>query len=93
MRLLLAQLLTAAMVVAGLLVGFHYDWPDYVHTDYGFPLVWATHTESTIMGQADIWLVSPINLITNISIWTILSIVVVAIIGALKRQTPLRRHE
>ena len=93
MRLLLAQLLTAAMVVAGLLVGFHYDWPDYVHTDYGVPLVWAIHTESTIMGQADTWLVNPINLTANIAIWTILSLVVVAIIDALKRQIPLRRHQ
>ncbi len=85
MRLLLAQLFTAAMVIAGLLMGVHYDWPDYVHTDYGFPLTWATHIESTILGPVNSWLVNPINLAADIAVWTLLSLVVVAVVSVLQK--------
>ncbi len=86
LRGLLAQLLTAVLALAGLLMYFHYDWPDYVHTDYGFPLVWAIHTESVFAGPVDVWSVNLTNLIANIAIWTILSIALVALIGILIRK-------
>jgi hypothetical protein len=28
-----------------------YDWPDFVHIDYGLPLKWATHTLVTIAAR------------------------------------------
>jgi hypothetical protein len=86
MRVFLAQLLTAAMILVGLLMAFHYDWPDYVHTDYGVPLLWATHTESTIMGTADIWSINTANLIADLAIWTILSLALVALTSSLQRK-------
>jgi len=86
LRLILAQLLTTTLILAGLLTAFHYDWPDYVHTDYGVPLLWATHTESAITGPVDIWRVNPTNLIANIVIWTILSLALVTLIGILRRK-------
>lgn len=86
MRSFLAQLLTTAMIFAGLLVGFHYDWPDYVHTDYGVPLLWATHTESAIMGPVDIWRVNATNLVADIVIWAVLSLALAALIGILRRK-------
>jgi Kef-type K+ transport system membrane component KefB len=86
LKVLLAQLVTAAMIVAGLLMGFHYDWPDYVHTNHDVPLVWAIHTESTIAGPADIWRVNATSLIADIAIWAVLSLALVTAIGALKRK-------
>ena len=86
LRLLLAQLLTTTMVLTGLLMAFHYDWPDYVHTDYGVPLLWATHAESAIAGPVDIWRVNTTNLVANIAIWTVLSLAVVTLIGILRRK-------
>jgi len=86
LRLFLAQLITTAMVLAGLLIAFHYDWPDYVHTDYGIPLLWATHTESAITGPVDIWRVNTTNLVANIAIWTILSLALVTLISVLSRK-------
>ena len=86
MRVFLAQLLTTAMVPAGLLMAFHYDWPDYVHTNYGVPLLWAIHTESTITGPADIWSVNVTSMIADIAIWAVLSLALVAVIEALKRR-------
>ena len=35
--------------------GTMYNWPDFVHANYGFPLTFATHTLSTIVGPADKW--------------------------------------
>lgn len=87
LRQLIAQLLTTAMILAGLLIGFHYDWPDYVHTDYGVPLLWATHTESAITGPVDIWRVNVPNLIADVVIWAILSLALVAFIGILRRKS------
>jgi len=86
LRLFLAQLLTTAMVLAGLLMAFHYDWPDYVHTDYGVPLLWAVHTESAITGPVDIWRVNTTNLVANIAIWTVLSLALVTLIDILSRK-------
>ena len=86
LKLLLAQLLTTVMILAGLLMPFHYDWSDYVHTDYGFPFLWATHTESTIAGPADIWHVTPTNLVANIVMWTVSSLALVALIRILSRK-------
>ena len=91
LRLFLAQLLTTAMIVAGLLMAFHYDWPDYVHTEYGVPLLWAIHTESTFTGPVDIWRVNATNLITDIAIWTIFSLALVAVIGILARKQEMER--
>jgi len=86
LKLFFAQLLTTAMILAGLLMAFDYDWPDYVHTDYGVPLVWAIHTESAITGAVDIWRVNPANLIADVIIWTILSLALVTLIGILSRK-------
>jgi hypothetical protein len=86
LRLFFAQLLTTAMILAGVLMAFHHDWPDYVHTDYGVPLVWAVHTESAITGPVDIWRVDPTNLVANIAIWTVLSLALVTVIGILSRK-------
>ncbi len=74
------------MILAGLLLAFHYNWPDYVHTDYGLPLTWATHVESSITGAVDLWHVNAINLIADVAVWTILSLALVAFISALKRK-------
>lgn len=49
----------AIIAIAG---GLTYHLPDYVHTNYGFPLKWGTHTLSTIAGPADIW---------NIDLWAL----------------------
>jgi len=40
-----------------------------IHIDYGFPLVWATHTLSTIAGPADIWKVDITALIIDLAFW------------------------
>ena len=46
-----------------------YDWPDNVHVDYGFPLVWSTQTLSTIIGPVNLWTVDIPILIMALSLW------------------------
>ncbi len=62
-------LLALAAVSFGVLANSHYDWPDFVHTDYGFPFVWAVHTAVTIVGPTDRWSVNLLNLALNIAVW------------------------
>ncbi|RLI39373.1 hypothetical protein DRO69_14355 [Candidatus Bathyarchaeota archaeon] len=56
-----------------------YDWPDYVHIDYGFPLVWTTHTLITITGPADTWKVDIISLIIDLTFWLGIMLIITSI--------------
>lgn len=58
-----------ALSIVALTWGFRYDWPDFVHVDYGFPIVWGTHTLSTIAGPADIWEVNIAALSIDLLVW------------------------
>lgn len=67
--------------------GFYYEWPDYVHVDYGFPLTWATHTYSTIIGPpAAPWQVDILALQIDLIFWLGL-IVVVAFVGEMLKRS------
>ena len=64
----------------GLLFGFNYNWPDYVHVDYGVPLNWATNTLSTFAGPANLWSVNISNLLIDLIFWLGLMTAVVALL-------------
>lgn len=66
--------------------GFRYDWPDFVHVDYGFPFVWATHTLSTIAGPADIWEVNITALSMNLLLWLGSMLAAMGFIFGIKRR-------
>lgn len=71
-KILAVTLFTAvwvAITILALTWGVHYDWPDYVHTDYGIPLTWATHTTSAFIGPANLWAVNTANLLVDLAIW------------------------
>ena len=61
-----------------LLFGFTYNWPDYVHIDYGLPLTWGTNTLSTLAGPANQWSINTINLLVDLVFWLGIMTVVVA---------------
>ena len=52
-----------------LLIGFTYNWPDYVHVDYGLPLTWGTNNLSTFAGPVDNWSVNILNLLFDLFFW------------------------
>ncbi len=59
----------AIITILAMVAGFQYDWPDNIHTDYGFPLTYATHTTSTFAGPANIWYVDTVNLAVDLVLW------------------------
>ncbi len=87
-RLTLLYLACLVTVSFGVLVSFHYNWPDFVHTDYGFPFVWATHTTTTIAGPVDKWNVKPTELFLNIVIWLSISFLVFSAGSRLASRVP-----
>lgn len=56
-------------VIFAMAFGITYNWPDFLHTNYGFPLVWGTHTLNTIAGPIDKWNVDILNLALDLVFW------------------------
>ena len=72
-------------ICLALLVGFTYDWPDYVHVDYGLPLTWGTNTLNTFAGPVDNWSVNILNLLADLLFWLgILTTIVAVLLYKLK---------
>lgn len=67
------------LTILGVSWGIRYDWPDNVHIDYGFPLVWATQTTSTIVGPVNLWTVDIPILMMNLSLWLGIMLISVSI--------------
>lgn len=55
------------------------NWPDYLHVNYGAPLVWATHTLNTIAGPVDVWRVDLQSLTIDLLFWLGLMLVFVIV--------------
>ena len=55
--------------ILGVSWGNQVDWPDNVHIDYGFPIIWSTNTLSTISGPVNVWTVNIESLILNLAFW------------------------
>jgi hypothetical protein len=69
----------AVLTVVAVTWGAKFDWPDNVHIDYGFPLVWATQTLSTIIGPANLWAVDISALLMNLAFWLGIMLIIVSI--------------
>ncbi len=55
--------------VATMTYGTLVTWPDYVHTNFGIPLTFATHTSSTIAGAVDTWEMDINALALDLAFW------------------------
>ena len=60
----------AVAAVTSMTYGTTYNWPDYLHVNYGFPLTFATHTLSTIAGPVDRWSLDPDLLTADLAFWS-----------------------
>jgi len=63
-------ILWSAAIILALTLGIMFDWPDYVHVNYGFPMVWGTHVLNTIHGPVDIWQVDILALLVDLVFWS-----------------------
>lgn len=73
------------LTILGLTWGSEFDWPDYVHVNYGFPFVWATHVLNTIAGPVDKWLVDIVAITLDLVFWLGLMIFIIAVVMRLRR--------
>jgi hypothetical protein len=76
---LLFLLLWSILTIFAVTWETRYDWPDNVHIDYGFPLVWSTQTLSTIIGAVNLWIVDITALITNIIFWLGIMLIITSV--------------
>lgn len=77
----LAWIITCSfLTIIGVGWGTRYDWPDFVHIDYGFPSNWATHTLITITGPTDHWTVNITMLIIDLILWQTILIIGIFVI-------------
>jgi hypothetical protein len=82
-RLMLSKLLIIsgiAITVLAIAWGLTLVWPDNVHVNYGFPLVWATHTLNTIAGPVDKWNVNISFLVFDVVFWQGLMAIIVVVV-------------
>jgi hypothetical protein len=83
--ILLFMIVWIIITCSALLFGFTYNWPDFVHVDYGLPLTWATNTQSTIAGPVDQWAVNTSNLLIDLIFWLgIMTTVITVLLYKLK---------
>jgi hypothetical protein len=74
------------VTILALTWGVLVEWPDNVHTDYGFPLDWGTHTTSTIVGAVDKWSIDITALALDLAFWLgIMTVITALILYASKR--------
>ncbi|MEM2341713.1 MAG: hypothetical protein QXX94_03540 [Candidatus Bathyarchaeia archaeon] len=78
-------LLMSLITILAVTFGSEFNWPDFVHIDYGFPLVWGTHTLNTFYGPVDIWRINPVLLVIDLIIWFCILIIGLLIILYVKR--------
>ena len=78
--LILFVVLWTACTPLALLWGFRIDWPDNYHIDYGLPVIWSTHILNSLVGPVDIWHVSIPALLTDLLLWHVILVAVVAIV-------------
>lgn len=81
----LIEVTFSVLTILGLTWGSEFNWPDNVHVDYGFPLVWATHVLNTIAGPVDRWRVDLAAIILDLVFLLGSMILVVAAVMRLKR--------
>jgi hypothetical protein len=78
--LLAINIFWAIITLLAVTWGTRFDWPDNVHINYGFPLVWSTNTLSTITGSVNMWLVDITALILNIGLWLGIMLITVSVL-------------
>ncbi len=61
----------AIAIVASMTYGTTYNWPDYLHVDYGFPITFAIHTLNTIAGPVDRWSLNVGALAADLVFWSL----------------------
>ncbi|MBS7612273.1 hypothetical protein KEJ27_08780 [Candidatus Bathyarchaeota archaeon] len=63
------SVLWSILLILALTWSTEYVWPDYVHVNYGYPLVWGVHVLNTLHGPVDIWRINLTALYVDLAVW------------------------
>jgi hypothetical protein len=80
------SILCAFILILATSWSVEYIWPDYVHVDYGYPLVWGVHVLNTIHGPVDMWRINLSALYIDLAVWLSIMIIGLFLILHFKRQ-------
>lgn len=86
-QLMKVVLLGVLFTVASGLYGAEFNWPDYHHIDYGFPLPWLIRTLSTIAGPADFVEFIVAQFVGDLAFWSVFSGLVMGVIIRIRRSS------
>ena len=87
-----ASVIWAIIAVVSMTYGMSYNWPDFVHANYGFPLTFATHTLNTIAGPVDRWSLDLGALTVDLTVWLV-GMLVLLLAGVYLEGRSLRPRE
>lgn len=65
----LGSVIWAVAAAVSMTYGTSINWPDYLHTNHGFPLTFATHTLNTLAGPVDKWSLDLGALSADLTFW------------------------
>jgi hypothetical protein len=71
---LLSVILSIVLTLLGLVRSEYFPWPDFVHTNHGFPIFWLTHQTSAISGPVDLWFFDFFGFLITIIFWFIIAL-------------------
>ncbi|MCS7117807.1 MAG: hypothetical protein NZ957_03375 [Thaumarchaeota archaeon] len=77
LRVVLTVTYSAVTVAVSLMLmgrGILHEWPDFVHTTYGFPLTWGVHVTETFTGPANFWMVDTSALLFDLLFWEVVAV-------------------
>ena len=84
-RLVRAVVLGIIITLFSVLYSREFNWPDYYHIEYGFPVAWLVRTLSTIIGPTDKFEFQPISFLLDWILWSLVALVLLLAIGRLRR--------
>jgi hypothetical protein len=82
--------LWSTLAIFGITWGTTYNWPDFVHTDYGIPFKWGTHMTSTIIGPIDKWNANLATLTMDIVFWTLVAVTGISLIELIDNRSHVK---
>jgi hypothetical protein len=61
------------LTLASALYAKEFNWPDYYHIEYGFPMAWLIRTLNTIIGPVDRFAFQPIPFLMDWLFWLLIA--------------------
>jgi hypothetical protein len=78
-------ILGIALTLASTINAREFNWPDYYHIEYGFPLAWLLRTLSTIRGPTDTLEFQITPFVLDLIFWSVVGAILLFVANRLRR--------